>query len=331
MTKTFYSIRGALTAGLLLLGVSAASAQVIGSDLMVANGFNNNFTMPSFVQRYSGTTGQFLGRFTLGNPANRESALRYGPNGSLYVAGDTTDTINRFDPNSGIFINTVVPSNAPAARFAFGSDGLLYFFRPGLGNTVGIERVNATTGTPAGTFVPAGSGGLDGGAFEMTFGPDGNLYVVNNDRVLRYNGTTGASLGEFVSPGSGGLAAGHALLFLPDGSLLVSSGNANAVLQYDGTTGAPLGAFAFGNGLSNPFGLTLGPDNLLYVASFFNDRILRFNSSTGAFVDTFVSATANPNPTFIAFTPTIIPEPTSAGMLCLGALGMWLSRCRRDK
>src|SRR5439155_731738 len=80
-----------------------------------------------------------------------------------------------------------------------------------------VRRYNGTTGAYLGDFVPAGSGGL---AFpvDLTFGPDGNLYVALDfdHSVLRYNGTSGAFIGAFVPSGSAGLDIPQGLLFTPE-------------------------------------------------------------------------------------------------------------------
>lgn len=329
MTKTSNATRGALAAGLLLLGASAASAQVIGSDLMVAN--SSGFGMPSFLQRYSGANGQYLGPFLQNGPSSEARTVRYGPDGSLYVSRETLQQIDRYNPNSGLFINTIVGNNVDInARFAFGADGNLYYFRPGA--VYSIERVNAITGQPAGTFVSTASGELNNAPNDMTFGPDGHLYVANGNNVRRYDGTTGASLGEFVTPGSGGLQRGFALQFLPDGDLLVANGAVPGnILRYDGMTGTSLGVFVTGNGLSLPGGMAIGPDGLLYVASTLGNSILRFNVTTGGFVDTFVSSTAGGQPRYIAFTPTPIPEPSSLMLASLAGMGLKLMRRSRHK
>ncbi len=71
-----------------------------------------------------------------------------------------------------------------------------------------VLRYDGRTGAFLGAFVSAGSGGLDDPG-DLTFGPDGNLYVGSfaTDEVLRYDGATGAFLDAFVSAGSGGLDA----------------------------------------------------------------------------------------------------------------------------
>src|SRR5262245_55197758 len=71
-----------------------------------------------------------------------------------------------------------------------------------------ILRYNGTTGAFISAFVPSGSGGLNAPR-GMTFGPDGNLYVLNSDptdnfNILRYDGTTGDFMDVFVSGGVDG-------------------------------------------------------------------------------------------------------------------------------
>jgi streptogramin lyase len=48
---------------------------------------------------------------------------------------------------------------------------------------------------------------------DLTFGPDGNLYVVQGGGVLRFNGETGKCIDFFVPPGSHGLENPFGLLW----------------------------------------------------------------------------------------------------------------------
>jgi hypothetical protein len=77
--------------------------------------------------------------------------------------------------------------------------------------------------------------------------------------------------------------------FGPTGDLLVAEQNSGTVQRYNGTTGASMGAFASGNNINQPEGITIHNGDL-YIANFGNNDVLRFNGSTGAFVSQFVAS-----------------------------------------
>ena len=173
-----------------------------------------------------------------------------------------------------------------------------------------VLRYNGTTGAFIDTFVSPGSGGL-AFASDLTFGPDGNLYVTSEftgpllpgmnspDSVLRFSGTTGAFIGAFVPAGGGGLTDPGGLAFGSDGNLYVNSGEgqgsqANAILRFAGTTGNFLSTFvpSGSGGLIGGLDLIFGPDGNLYTTNQTNppSNVLRFAGATGAFLGTFVPA-----------------------------------------
>ncbi len=133
----------------------------------------------------------------------------------------------------------------------------------------------------------------------MLFGPDGNVYVVDEfGRVLRFNGRTGTyggvaastiGLSQLKSIYISGIAFGR------DGNLYLSVARDNTVLRFDGHTGQFLGIFVAPNsgGLRFPTHLTFGPDGNLYVISYETDQVLRFNGRTGAFIDVFARSPSN--------------------------------------
>ena len=141
----------------------------------------------------------------------------------------------------------------------------------------------------------------------------GVLLVGNTraDNVVRFDAETGEFLGDFIADdGPAGLVAPDALVFGPDGDLLVSSGDTaenSAVVRYNGETGEFETVFAVARGMVRPYGLAFGPDGRLYVSSFLTDRILRFEAETGSFVDVFATGNGQPGglngPNGLAFGP----------------------------
>jgi outer membrane protein assembly factor BamB len=148
------------------------------------------------------------------------------------------------------------------------------------------------TGT---VFVPSGQTWSPLQPTGLTFGPDGNLYVVGtgNGEVLRFNGTTGAPDGQpqpllqnSIFTTGPAFSDAQGIAFGADGNIYVT--NDNNVSQFNGTTGVFMHKFTLlsNNPNSNPFfaGITLGPDGKLYVADqngsqsdSFGDSILRLD------------------------------------------------------
>lgn len=155
-----------------------------------------------------------------------------------------------------------------------------------------VLRYSETNGASLGTFITAGSGGLNL-PHGLATGPDGNLYVASagNDSVLRYNPTNGAFIDAFVPSGSGGLDYPVTLIFRPDGLLYASSQLNDRVLRFDANTGAFVDTFVTNasGGLSGPSAMAFAPDGKLIVVGRFGNHVLRFGAD-GAFLDAFVPA-----------------------------------------
>lgn len=301
------------------VAICATGARTSAAELLVSSYYTHQ------VSRFDAPTGQFVGPLQLGVGLVNPLCTRVGPDGLLYVASEGADSIQRYNPSSGAFVDTFVAGgsgglDAPTGM-AWGADGNLYV--PSF-NTDSILKYNGQSGAFLGTFVSAGAGTLDGPDNGTIFGPDGNLYVPSywNNRILRFNGQTGASMGSFVAN------IGHPrVLEFRGSSLFITSETANAVRRYNAGTGAFISNFVtpFSGGLSVPSGMAFGPDGNLYVASTSNDNVLRFDGQTGAFIDTFIPAGAGniDGPVFVTF----VPEP---GTLTLGAaLLIWPSGFRR--
>ncbi|WP_158222671.1 DUF4347 domain-containing protein [Rhodopirellula sp. MGV] len=268
------------------------------------------------ITRYDALTGTFETSFGGMVSLDRATDMVIGKDGLLYVSGWGSDNVQRFNPNTGGWVDEFVASGSGglnnSAGLAFGRDGNLYVADY---DNDSVLRFDASTGNFIDVFVASGAGGLDG-ATDIWFGSDGNLYVVGNksDNILRFDGLTGAYIDEFVSAGSGGLDKPISATIGGDGRLYVSSNNNDEVLRFDATTGAFVDTFVTSGsgGLNKPWMLTFGPDGNLYVTSQDSDSVLRYDA-TGSFLDSFSSGMNNPRS--IVFSPvaqvTVISSNTA--------------------
>jgi hypothetical protein len=336
-----------------------------GGHLIVGSFANNG------VLRYREDTRAFIDRFdrhNLGDLKNPVGGV-FGPDGNLYVSSGlfsgSPPAVLQYDGTTGEFLRVFASQRLTSPRgILFGPDGNLYVANgndDASGDPASVERFDGKTGAFLDYFVDSSrNAGLTHPSY-MVFGPDGradgkfDLYVAaaaeregsspHVGEILRYDGGTGDPLGVFVPPNSGGLNSPQGMLFGPDGSLYVASGNwwagpevfykgaypAGAVLHFQGPAGASPGAFlgtfvAGGSGgLANPAGMVFGPDASgdgradLYVAnSALKDGIvpiagtsgvLRYDAATGAFLGTFVAPGSGLKfATLLTFTET---DPTT--------------------
>lgn len=221
-------------------------------------------------------------------------SIVFGPDENMYVLGDG---VLRFNPVDGSFVDEFIPASqfSYAVSMTIGPDGMLYVLNQNGSSPHQVKRFNALTGEFIDIFVGDNAatpntdetGGLSS-AQDAIFGPDGDLYIVNDSRdpatagVLRYNGSTGAFLERFAIVPDPHIP--RSLSFSADGaSLLVTDRFSNAVMRFNATTGeyeddfVPSGS----GGLEDPFAIVVGPDGNVYIGSVETDEILRYAGSDG--------------------------------------------------
>ncbi len=187
------------------------------------------------------------------------------------------------------------PGFSGPVSLALGPDGLLYV--ASRGNPNQQEAVRVTRCTIDGDYIGEfGGWGEAPGQFiwvtEIAFGPDGNLYLLdeNTHRVSVFT-TDGAFLGCWGEHGDGPgqLNRPSGMAFDPDGAVLVVDSLNHRVQRFT-PDGAPRSAWGEeGNGPGQfrmPWAVAVGAAGDVYVTDWRNDRIQKFDPS-GRFIAEF--------------------------------------------
>ncbi len=232
----------------------------------------------------------------------------------LFVSGQNTNTIFRFDENTGAFIEKLIgPSaglNSPVG-LRIGPDGKLYIANQGNGV---INKYDFGTGTLS-VFANTSIAPTD-----IQFLANGNMIVsdFNGTTVQQYDITNGISLGTFATD-SGLIQPTNMLI---DGNnLYVSSLGAGSVLRFNATTGAFIDTYVSpgSGGLAFPAGLQFGPDDNFYVSSLLVHQIIRFDASSAAPIPPlapipFISAPVDSFPSDLLFVGDDLLIATAGGL-----------------
>ncbi len=124
-----------------------------------------------------------------------------------------------------------------------------------------------------------------------------DLYISSRgtNSVELFDGVTGEHIESFVTDGSGGLSAPQEVIFLDDGSLIVTGRFNTAIKQYHGSTGDYMGDFTSGYSLNEPTKTSIGPDGHLYVSQWASapNPVVRFDLPSGVFIDEVVDTFFN--------------------------------------
>ncbi|MCC6322013.1 MAG: hypothetical protein IT438_11330 [Phycisphaerales bacterium] len=143
--------------------------------------------------------------------------LEFTPDGDIWVGYNAAQSVIRYNSATGAVVaqvcsnTSIVGMCVRPATLPSGGGNLL-----ACGSFAGTHKIIQidTTANTASDFI-VGNGLVF--PADITYGPDGNIYVANasTNSVLRFNGATGAAMGTFVAAGSGGLSVPSGLTFGP--------------------------------------------------------------------------------------------------------------------
>jgi sugar lactone lactonase YvrE len=301
-------IPAAMTLGFVLATPLTAHAMTLFvADLNLAD------TNASRILRYDGTSTTTFIDSVVG-----ASGIAEGPDGLLYVTSYSSGTIDRYDAQTGAFVDTFVSGlglNNQVFSPRFAPNGNLYVAE----YTTGVVAYFDRSGHPLGSFTAGSSYPLG-----LAFGPDGNLYVgdygenglLNPVTISKY-GLDGTPIAQPFAGGQHGIR-GFDIAFGPDGNLYATAYNNNWVSEYNGTTGAFIGNPLAGSVPNYPAGLAWGPDGNFYVGFQSGAGVYRYDGSTFAGTPIIAAGFAAD----MVFYTSVVPEPASLAFLAVGgALG----------
>ncbi len=288
---------------LILVAVgSSTAAQGQQAQLLVLDGTK--------VVRYNYPTAEPVSHFVGQGltSLNDSFEMVYGPDGNLYVSSAGTDSVLRFNGQTGQpdpepFIKPGAGGLDVPTGLAFGNDGKFYLASFA---TDSVLQYNAQTGAFLKIFVLPGAGTLDG-ANDIQFDGEGHLWVCSsvNNKLLRFNGVTGAFLSAATFQPGKAVDWPWQLYRDPQGRMFVGCDSSDNIFVQEALGGEFKELLA---GLNTPGDMWLSPEGWLMVGSRSFPAVYGYDRQTGAFQGQFVFANSAGGLTgagAIAFVPQV--------------------------
>ena len=275
---------------------------------------------------------------TVTEQLQQPQGILVGPDNLLYVAGQDSHTVSRYNRTTGDFVDVLATWGASYAPtgISFGpdnsGDGVPDLYVAQWSGTV--DRV-PTAGADAGTIYTFTSGGSLTMTSDVAIGPDNNLYAVGVSKfVEKFDGTNGAWISTFATQADNSIS----LEFSADGSSLFTTRYVKlpngGINKFDGTSGATI-AEPFGTGVTYGMSAVVGPDHNgngvddIYVghpiAPDNGSQVDVFDGLTGDNIGPLISLD---RPKFVAFA---VPEPSTAVIFTTSLLGLLAYAWRKRK
>jgi sugar lactone lactonase YvrE len=304
----------------LLLMMALADLAHATRDLLVSNPTTNS------ILRFDGTTGTAKGTFVASQAGGLTlpQQMAIGPDGNLYVADGTANTVKRYSILDGSFLGDFTPVGDLLSPIAlkFFDDGIngLKLYVLGGSTQRRINRYNLDTGDKEASVVVTTSTILGTGRdFLFMEGTNDVLIVGSNNKGVRFQLSTTLFISNFINPTGvhSILNSPSNILYGPDGNIWISSSTGNKITRFNPATGAKIDDIISGVPLSNgPYQMQFEGSSL-FVANGAANNIIRYplTNGTPGGGELFIAANSQgmTAPQFILFADIDIPPAANAG------------------